>query len=319
MIIKVYLTVMSLYFNSRLPPLNALRAFEAAARHLSFSNAAAELHVTPAALSQQIKSLEAHLGAPVFLRLNRRVVLTDIGRMLSPKVSDGFETLQVAWSVALRRVKKQHLTVTAGPAFMAGWLAPRMGGFVSTHPEVELRFTASLRMLNFERDEIDLAVRFGAGDDEGYFSEDLFVDWVTPMVSPHLAEQIQVPADVAKFPMVGLDSGGQLHDYERWDTWCELYGVEKNTGGPVFTTPDSSLTYGVNGDGVVLGRISLAQHLLEAGQLVMPLKQSLRRNLRYRLVCPIGVEKERNVRVFREWIKAEMTTLEAWSTGRVFA
>ena len=110
-----------------------------------------------------------------------------------------------------------------------------------------------------------------------------------------------------------------MHDYERWDTWCELYGVEKNTGGPVFTTPDSSLTYGVNGDGVVLGRISLAQHLLEAGQLVMPLKQSLRRNLRYRLVCPIGVEKERNVRVFREWIKAEMTTLEAWSTGRVFA
>ncbi len=309
---------MSTHTNDRLPPLNALRAFESAARHLSFANAAAELHVTPAALSQQIKSLEAHLGAPVFLRLNRRVELTDIGRMLAPSVSDGFETLQGAWSSALRRVEKQHLTVTAGPAFMAGWLAPRMGSFVTAHPEVELRFTASLRMLNFERDEIDLAVRFGAGDDDGYFSEDVFVDWVTPMVSPELADQIKTPQDVAKFAMVGQESGGMLHDYERWDVWCDLYDVKKNADGPVFTTPDSALTYGVNGGGVVLGRISLAQHLIEAGQLVMPLAHSLRRNLRYRLVCPLGVEEESNVRMFREWIKGEMAGLETWSEGRLF-
>lgn len=302
----------------RLPPLNALRAFEAASRHLSFANAAAELHVTPAALSQQIKSLEAHLGAPVFLRLNRRVELTDIGRMLSPGVADGFEALQGSWSSALRRVEKQHLTVTAGPAFMAGWLAPRMGSFVTAHPELELRFTASLRMLNFERDEIDLAIRFGPGDDDGYFSEELFVDWVAPMVAPALADQIKTPQDVRKLPMIKQDSGGLLRDYERWDLWCDTFGVEKNDTGPVFTTPDSALTYAVNGSGIVLGRISLAQHLLQAGLLVMPLRQSMRRALRYRLVCPLGVEEEPNVRVFREWIKGEMKALNAWSDGREF-
>ncbi len=302
----------------RLPPLNALRAFEAASRHLSFANAAAELHVTPAALSQQIKSLESHLGAPVFLRLNRRVELTDIGRMLAPVVSEGFDTLLAAWSAALRRVEKQHLTVTAGPAFMAGWLAPRMGSFVTAHPEVELRFTASLRMLSFERDEIDLAIRFGAGDDEGYFSEELFVDWVTPMVAPNLAERIKSPQDVGHLPMIQQDSGGMLQDYERWNAWCDVFNVQKNDDGPVFTTPDSALTYAVNGSGVVLGRLSLAQHLLQAGQLVMPLRESLRRSLRYRLVCPLGKEQDQNVQVFRQWIKGEMAALENWSEGRLF-
>jgi LysR family glycine cleavage system transcriptional activator len=301
-----------------MPPLNALRAFEAASRHLSFANAAAELHVTPAALSQQIKSLEAHLGAPVFLRLNRRVELTDIGRLLSPGVADGFEALQGAWSAALRRVEKQHLTVTAGPAFMAGWLAPRMGSFVTAHPEIELRFTASLRMLNFERDEIDLAVRFGSGDDEGYFSEEMFVDWVTPMVAPSLADQLKTPQDVCSLPMIKQDSGGRLQNYESWDEWCDVFDLQNNASGPVFTTPDAALTYAVNGSGVVLGRLSLAQHLLQAGQLVMPVKESLRRNLRYRLVCPLGVEEEPNVKVFRSWIKAEMSGLESWSDGRVF-
>ncbi len=309
---------MSTVKTDRLPPLKALRAFEAASRHLSFANAAAELHVTPAALSQQIKSLEAHLGAPVFLRLNRRVELTDIGRMLVPGVVDGFDALQGAWSSALRRVEKQHLTVTAGPVFMANWLAPRMGSFVASHPEVELRFTASLRMLNFERDEIDLAVRFGPGDDEGYFSEEVFVDWVTPMVAPELAEKLKTPADVLALPMIGQDSGGKLAEYESWDLWCDVFGLENGTRGPLFTSPDAALTYGVNGGGVVLARISLAQHLVQSGQLVMPLRQSLRRALRYRLVCPLGVEKQQNVQFFRDWIREEMKGLEAWGGGREF-
>lgn len=302
----------------RLPPLNALRAFEAASRHLSFANAAAELHVTPAALSQQIKTLEAHLGAPLFIRLNRRVELTTVGRTLMPGVADGFDALKAAWSSALRRVEKQHLTVTSGPAFMAGWLAPRMGSFVTAHPDVELRFTASLRMLNFERDEIDLAVRFGPGDDEGYFSEVLFNDWVTPMVAPELAEKIKAPQDVIALPMIGQDASQNLADYEKWDAWCAVFGLQNAANGPVFTTPDSALTYAVNGGGVVLGRISLAQHLVQSGQLVMPIKESLRRALRYRLVCPSGGEEEPNIRVFREWIRTEMTELDRWSEDRVF-
>ena len=113
-----------------LPPLTALRAFEAAARHLSFQDAAAELHVTPAALSHQIKSLEDRLSAPVFTRYNRRVELTDLGKALYPGLREGFESLQTAWLAALRQRNHKQLTVTAGPAFMASFLAPRMSDFV---------------------------------------------------------------------------------------------------------------------------------------------------------------------------------------------
>ncbi|MEM7709195.1 MAG: LysR family transcriptional regulator, partial [Pseudomonadota bacterium] len=130
--------------SERLPPLTALRAFEAAARHLSFQAAAAELSVTPAALSFQIKSLEEHLGAPLFRRLNRRVELTDAGLALTAPSSEAFQTLAAGWRAAKRVLDTGILTVTAGPAFTAKWLAPRLFDFAQKHPEVELRFAATL-------------------------------------------------------------------------------------------------------------------------------------------------------------------------------
>ena len=131
--------------NERLPPLTALRAFDAAARHMSFQRAAAELNVTPAALSFQIKSLEEHFGAPLFKRLNRAVELTEAGRALAPGAAEGFEALTAAWRSARRSIEANVLTVTAGPAFTAKWLAPRMYAFAQAHPEIELRFAAGLR------------------------------------------------------------------------------------------------------------------------------------------------------------------------------
>ncbi len=159
--------------SDRLPPLTALRAFEAAARHLSFAQAAAELNVTPAALSFQIKSLEDHLGHPVFRRLNRAVELTEAGRALAPGVTDGFAALSAAWRNTQRLSDNKTLTVTAGPAFTSKWLAPRLFEFAQAHPEIELRFSASLRLIDFDRDEVDVAIRFGLGNDEGVFSEPL--------------------------------------------------------------------------------------------------------------------------------------------------
>ncbi|NNL18757.1 MAG: LysR family transcriptional regulator, partial [Boseongicola sp.] len=138
----------------RLPPLTALRAFDAAARHMSFSKAADELNVTPAALSFQIKSLEDHLGAPVFRRLNRAIELTEAGRVLAPGARDGFATLTAAWRAVQRLTDTSTITVTAGPAFTAKWLAPRMFEFAQAHPEIELRFTATLRLLDFARDDV---------------------------------------------------------------------------------------------------------------------------------------------------------------------
>lgn len=305
--------------NDRLPPLTALRAFEAAARHMSFAQAAAELHVTPAALSFQIKSLEEHLGAPVFHRLNRRVELTDAGHTLVAGVTDGFDALQSAWSAALRRLDQGHLTVTAGPAFMAAWLAPRMSKFVTANPELELRLTASLKLLNFQRDEIDLAIRFGLANDQGYFSENLFQDWATPMMAPEQAEQIKTPQDLCTQTIIGQGSNETLHLIERWNEWCKVTDIKvPNAKGPYFSTPDAALNYAANGGGVVLGRISLAESYLTSGRLVAPIKQAVRRELYYRIVCPLGLEDDPNVVIFREWIKEEVKSLAVFAGDREF-
>jgi LysR family glycine cleavage system transcriptional activator len=306
--------------NIRLPPLTALRAFEAAARHMSFAQAAAELHVTPAALSFQIKSLEEHLGAPVFYRLNRRVELTDVGHILVAGVQEGFEALQSAWTSALRRLDQGHLTVTSGPAFMAAWLAPRMSKFVTLHPDLELRLTASLKLLNFQRDSIDLAIRFGPTDaDAGYFSEILFQDWSTPMMVPELAGHIKKPQDILNHTLIGQGSNEILSPIEQWGEWCEVVGISlPKTKGPYFSTPDSAVNSAANGGGIVLGRVSLAEPYLSSGQLVMPLKETVRRKIYYRLVCPLGLENDPNVVIFRDWIKEEIRSLDAFAQGRLF-
>jgi LysR family glycine cleavage system transcriptional activator len=165
---------------------------------MSFARAAAELNVTPAALSFQIKNLEEHLGAPVFHRLNRAVELTDAGRALAPGVADGFATLSAAWRAARRTSDSAGLTVTAGPAFTAKWLAPRLFAFASAHPDIELRFSASLRLMDFDRDDVDVAIRFGLPREEAGLSSHVMTrEWVAPMMSPELAQDFPDPADLA--------------------------------------------------------------------------------------------------------------------------
>ena len=302
-----------------LPPLTALRAFEAAARHLSFQNAASELHVTPAALSHQIKSLEDRLGAPVFIRHNRRVELTDLGRILQPGLTEGFEAMQSAWSAALRKRNHKQLTVTAGPAFMASFLAPRMSDFVLAHPELEFRLTASLAMLNFQRDGIDLAIRFGGTSDDGYFSERIFREWVTPMMSPELAEMLKNPSDLKPEHLIVSAYGKTLAPLEDWGNWFEAAGLpEPKPAGPVFANPEGALSYAANGGGVALGRISIADALMRSGRLVMPFDPALRAELYYRLVCPPGTENDLPIRQFREWMRGQVADLDAHGDGRSF-
>ena len=179
---------------AHLPPLNALRAFEAAARHMSFARAADELHVTPQALSLQIKSLEAHLGAPLFHRLNRAVELTEAGRALVPGAREGFTALTRGWAAARRATDPSRLTVTAGPAFTARWLAPRLPDFARAHPDIELSFSASLRRMDMATDAVDVAVRFSDHDEPGLYNGALIEEWVMPMMSPALARAHPTPA-----------------------------------------------------------------------------------------------------------------------------
>lgn len=305
--------------SDRLPPLTALRAFEAAARHMSFADAAAELNVTPAALSFQIKSLEEHLGAPVFRRLNRAVELTEAGKALAPGTRDGFAALTAAWRAARRSFDDSILTVTAGPAITSLWLAPRMFSFAAQHPEIELRFSASLRIIDFDLDDVDVAIRFGKGDDAGLFSRPLIDEWLTPMMVPEIAKRVKTPEDLLGETLLCDDQTTQLEPAVEWDTWFRAVNVTpKGTFGPRFNQADHAVTAALAGNGVVLGRISLTENALRDGRLIAPFDLALQSSSKCRIVCPPGSETRPHVAAFIDWVEQEANQMIALKDGRRF-
>ena len=293
--------------SDRLPPLTALRAFEAAARHMSFQNAAAELNVTPAALSFQIKSLEDHLGAPVFRRLNRAVELTEAGRVLQPGTQDGFDLLNAAWRAARRLDSGRSLTVTAGPAFTTEWLAPRMFAFAQAHPQVELRIAASLARMEFDRDEIDVAIRFGYGPDPGLYVQPLLTEWLTPVATPELAAKINSPADLLHLPLLQDDSIDFVRPPLGWGAWFSAVGVDATpTIATRFSNADHAINAATVGSGVLLARGTLAAGALLDGRLVAPFKTALSTTAMFRILCPQGHQDRAGTRAFINWLIAEV-------------
>lgn len=303
--------------SDRLPPLTALRAFEAAARHMSFSKAAAELNVTPAALSYQIKVLEADLGMPVFHRLNRAVALTEAGRSLAPGAKDAFATLQAAWRTAKRLNDSGVLTVTAGPAFTSKWLAPRMYDFAQAHPEIELRFLATLRIIDFDRDEVDVAIRFGLGQEKDVYSRPLIEEWMTPMMTPAMARKFDMPEKLAQAVLIHDDSIRPFRTPMGWGAWAKAAGLTlDDTHGPRFSQADHALDAAIAGAGVVLGRVSLATRALEAGQLVAPFEIGLVSDAQFRFICPPGNENRPHIAAFEAWVMSEIKTSGKLVDGR---
>lgn len=306
--------------SDRLPPLTALRAFEAAARHMSFAKAAEELHVTPAALSFQIKSLEEHLGQPVFHRLNRAVELTEIGALLAPGIQNGFFEIASAWGRTRRFADQSILTVTAGPAFTALWLAPRLFSFASDHPDIELRFSASLRLMDFDRDDVDLAIRFGPRPHDSLFSRALADEWATPMMAPELAAKVKDPSDLIHIPLLTDDVSESIRPSIGWSEWLTAAGhAPIETHGARFNQADHAVSAAIAGTGAIMGRGSLTETALREGRLVMPFKLSLRTASKYRLVCPQGVETRPHVAAFMDWIDVQAESLRDLANGRVFA
>ncbi|WP_299503880.1 transcriptional regulator GcvA [uncultured Roseobacter sp.] len=292
----------------RLPPLTALRAFEAAARHMSFAKAADELSVTPAALSFQIKSLEEHLGAPLFRRLNRAVELTEAGMALAPGAADGFQTLSNAWRAAQRLQDNQTLTVTAGPAFTAKWLAPRLYEFAQAHPDIELRFSASLKIMDFGRDAIDVAIRFGRHDDAGLYSLPLAKEWVAPVMTPALAAQFPDTESLMSAPLIFDDSISFLRPSCDWKAWFATMGYDFDPQhGPHFSQADHAVDAALAGVGVVLGRRALVVKDIDEGRLVAPYGTALSTGARFRFLCPEGTENRPQVKAFREWMLREIS------------
>ncbi|MGK7651465.1 transcriptional regulator GcvA [Roseovarius sp. B08] len=292
--------------SDRLPPLTALRAFEAAARNMSFQKAAAELNVTPAALSFQIKSLEEHLGAPLFRRLNRAVELTQAGETLAPGCRDGFSALSAAWAATRRELDASTLTVTAGPAFTAKWMAPRLYEFAQAHPEIELRFSASLRLMDFDRDQVDVAIRFGQGPDKGLYSLPLAEEWVTPVMTPALAERYPTPESLREAVLIVDQSIDFLDPPTDWAAWFRAVGVDPvEPHGPRFSQGDHAMDAALAGVGVVLGRRALVIKDVMEGRLVAPYGKAISGGAEFRFVCRKGAEDKPQIKAFRDWMLAE--------------
>lgn len=301
----------------RLPPLTALRAFEAAARHLSFAKAADELYVTPAALSYQIKSLETDLGVPLFRRLNRAVELTEAGRLLAPGVSEGFDALKAAVRNVNKMREGRGLILTAGPAFTSKWLAPRIFRFIERHPDIEVRIVASLKKLDFERDEVDAAIRFTRQDEEpGCYTETLIHELMTPICSPSLAKRLKTPDDLRNASFIHDESLSIMARPPNWGDWLDAAGVTANwRKGPKFSNADHALAAAAEGGGVALGRLSLAANDIKAGRLVAPFDIAIDTGAHFNFVCPSGQETRPEYVALLSWLRDELAGESAPEDG----
>ena len=283
---------------------------------MSFAKAAEELFVTPAALSYQIKQLEEHLGTAVFRRLNRAVELTPAGVALRPGVSDAFDSLRQAVRAVGQLQNEAALTITAGPAFTAKWLAPRFFRFAEAHPEIELRFVASLKLMDFNRDGIDAAIRFGQGEDAGLYSEVLAEEWLTPVCTPALAERITMTGTLEGLQLLHDESIEFLEPTPNWQAWGRITDTPGDwIHGAHFTNADHSIDVALEGGGVALGRIVLVERYLSSGRLVAPYEVAMRTGAQFRFACPKGAETQPHLSAFLAWIREEMACIHPHTEG----
>ncbi len=301
-------------------PLNGLRTFEAAARHLSFVKAAEELHVTPAAVSHQIKGLEEFLGVRLFRRLTRGLLLTEAGQSALPQLKDGFDRLDGAIELLRKNDRGGALTISVGPAFASKWLVPRLEQFGVSHPEIDLRISSSLAVVDFRRESFDAAIRFGGGRYPDLTSIELFEEWVAPMCSQRLVEgdrSLRAPEDLKNYILLHDDSIGFEPTAPTWKSWLEAAGVEgiDPRRGPRFSHPDHALQAAIDGAGVVLGWRCLAASDLAAGRLIEPLELALPMGLGFHFVCPPSNSKHSNVDIFRDWLLDEIGQSTQMSAG----
>ncbi|TIQ37816.1 MAG: LysR family transcriptional regulator [Mesorhizobium sp.] len=288
-----------------LPPLQAIRVFEAVARHLSFTRAAQELGMTQAAASYQIKLLEERIGAPLFLRRPKQIELTEPGRRLAPAVSEAFAILGQAYAAA-RGGADGLLCVTTVLTFASNWLAQHLGSFQLAHPALAVRLDTSSRLTDFAREDVDLAIRSGGGKWPGLEAHKLLDADFTPMLSPKLAASIggvKEPADLLRLPI--LDPG------DVW--WTQWFGAAGVTGHDLAKRPGSSMgaqAYEANaamaGHGVAILTRALFKNELADGRLVQPFDLVGDDGHAYWLVYPTARRNVPKIRAFRDWILAEI-------------
>ena len=288
----------------RLPPLNALRAFEAAARQLSFTRAGQELHVTQAAISHQVKGLEEWLGLALFRRRGRAIVLTENGQSYHAAVREGLDILADATDRLTRRQDSGVLTVATLASFAAAWLVPRLGRFRAQHAEIDVRVAASDEIVDFARDDVDLAIRYGNGHWPGLEVVPLMTEDVFPVCSPDLLRgphPLRQPDDLRHHTL--------LHDdmRETWRLWllaADVRGVDPDRG-PGYNLSALVIHAAADGQGVALARSALVRDFLDDGRLIRPFELALPAEYAYYLVYPARAVTHPKVRAFRDWLLSE--------------
>ena len=288
----------------RLPPLNNLKAFDAAARHESFTRAAEELCVTQGAVSQQVKALEAALGIKLFNRERQRLIITEAGRDYLTIVRDALDRIALGTERLLQRQSAGVLTVSTSPDFAAKWLVHRLGNFAEAHSDIDLRVSATLHHVDFAREEVDLAVRHGDGNWPGLDTVQLSVEQLFAVCSPKLLlgrRKLGKPADILKFPLIHLDSRAD------WTKWLRTVGVNdaEVTHGPVLNRASMVIDAAIDGQGIALARTTLAAWDLINGRLVRPFTEALRLSKTYWIVCPKATSNVPKIVTFRDWLLAE--------------
>jgi LysR family glycine cleavage system transcriptional activator len=294
----------------RLPPLNALRAFEAAARHLSFTKAADELNVTQAAVSHQVKALEERLGMPLFKRGNRSLLLTDAGQAYLPALREAFDGIAQATDRLRITSGEGPLKVSALNSLAAKWLMPRLPKFRSLHPEVDVLIHTSDQLVDFAHDGIDVGIRYGGGSYGGLISDFLMSDVCFPVCSPKLLADGQLPlekpADLARHTLLN-DDAPNVRGMPDWRMWLRAAGVKNIDPSHGLAYSDSAMLVqaAVEGQGVALARLSIAELDLAAGRLVKPFDLEIPTQHSYYLVFPPAHLEVPKVKAFRAWILEE--------------
>jgi LysR family transcriptional regulator, glycine cleavage system transcriptional activator len=294
-----------------IPPLNSVRAFEAAARHMSFQRAAEELSITPSALSYQIQRLEEFLQVKLFVRLNRSVELTPAGQTISRKISDGFAILDDAFALIRPKAESNVLSISCGPAFSLKWLVPNLRRFAEANPDIETRILGnSSAPVDFLAQGADAGILFGTHADPGLYVERIFDEIALPLIAPTLFEELGGEANAAIFENVRL-----LHDISelqggamQWRDWLHAAGIDSVDPwkGSRFSNTDLVIESAIDGGGIAFARLTLALRDMLSGRLIAPFDLCLRTSGGFFFCCPVASLESSKVSRFLNWIRDEV-------------
>ncbi len=301
---------------NKLPPLKALRAFESAARNMSFSKAAEELFVTPGAISQQVKLLEEHLGGELFRRMHRRILLSDAGQCLLPGLQESFNRMADAVADVRSMDKNRPITISVAPSFASKWLVPKLRLLQEQHPDIDIRIDTSIEVVDLSRSDIDIGIRFGSGNYPGMQVDLVFCEEVFPVCSPNLIDPdhpLSQPADLLHYPLLhyatnDIDIGAGWPD---WTMWLKASGVSNNRAhhGITFDQQQLLIQAALEAQGVVLvGSVSVLEDL-RSGKLIKPFDLTFELEFAYYFVTTPAKSSWPAIRAVREWMLSEAATI----------